>query len=208
MTCLVLPMHISTLGLFAVQSGGSLIFLSSSLGSRKLALNRINHLDLGVVIDTILSCWTVIWRTLRHIGPSVCMSMCPSIFRSARCGSAATADAEEHKGCCWPCHCATAATSVPGAFSGLCQLCHEPSTGKFLLQSCTSHQLAILICVSGFLFQVSTVGAIFTYGAQVLGFAPPQPFVAYLWQAYFDPGHVVRPIPGIHWVAASSTASK
>ena len=59
---------------------------------------------------------------------------------SAWCGAATTVDTEEHKTCCWPCHCATAATWVPNASSGLCKLCHEYFTGKFLFKSWASHQ--------------------------------------------------------------------
>ena len=38
-----------------------------------------------------------------------------------------------------------------------------------------------------FLFGGSPVDAIFTYGAQPLGFVSLQPFGAYLWQAYVHP---------------------
>ena len=48
--------------------------------------------------------------------------------------------------------------------------------------------------------------AIFTSGAQSLEFAPLQPFRAYLWQAYMQSGEGHLPMPGMHWVAAPSTA--
>ena len=43
-------------------------------------------------------------------------------------------------------------------------------------------------------------------GAQLLGFAPLQPFGAYPWQAYVHPGDGHQPTPGMHRVAAPSTA--
>ena len=43
-------------------------------------------------------------------------------------------------------------------------------------------------------------------GAQPLEFAPLQPFGAYPWQAYVDPGDGHCPTPGMHLVAAPSTA--
>ena len=43
-------------------------------------------------------------------------------------------------------------------------------------------------------------------GPQPLGFAPLQPFGAYPWQAYVQPGNGHWPTPGMHRVAAPSTA--
>ena len=44
------------------------------------------------------------------------------------------------------------------------------------------------------------------WGAQMLGFAPLQPIGAYPWQAYVQPGNGHQPTPGMHRVAAPSTA--
>ena len=44
-------------------------------------------------------------------------------------------------------------------------------------------------------------------GAQLLGFATPQPFRDYPWQAYVHPGDGLRPTPGMHSVAVPSTLS-
>ena len=41
-------------------------------------------------------------------------------------------------------------------------------------------------------------------GAQLLGFAPLQPFGIYPWQAYVEPGDGHWSTPGIHRVAALS----
>ena len=42
-------------------------------------------------------------------------------------------------------------------------------------------------------------------GAQLLGFAPLQPFGVYPWQAYVQPGDGHQSTPGMHRVAAPST---
>ena len=42
--------------------------------------------------------------------------------------------------------------------------------------------------------------------AQASGFAPPQPYRAYPFQAYVPHGDGLWPMPGVHQVAASSTA--
>ena len=42
--------------------------------------------------------------------------------------------------------------------------------------------------------------------AQPLGFAPLQPFGAYPWQVYMQPGDGHWPTPGMHRVAAPFTA--
>ena len=42
--------------------------------------------------------------------------------------------------------------------------------------------------------------------AQPLGYAPLQPFGAYPWIAYVQPGNGYQPTPGMHWVVASTTA--
>ena len=41
-------------------------------------------------------------------------------------------------------------------------------------------------------------------GAQLLGFAPLQPFGVYPWQAYVQPGDGHWSMPGMHRVAAAS----
>ena len=51
--------------------------------------------------------------------------------------------------------------------------------------------------------------AIFTPGAQPLGFAPMQPLGIYPWQVYVQPGDCHWPTPGGHRLAApSSTLSR
>ena len=57
-----------------------------------------------------------------------------------------------------------------------------------------------------FLLSDAMLDAVFTYGAYLLGLAPLQPFVAYPWQVYVQPGDGNHPTPGIHRVAAPSTA--
>ena len=49
--------------------------------------------------------------------------------------------------------------------------------------------------------------AMFTKGAQLFRFAPPQPFEVYSLQAYVPPSNGPCPMPGGHWVTAPSTAS-
>ena len=44
----------------------------------------------------------------------------------------------------------------------------------------------------------------FPMGAQLLGFAPLQPFGVYPWQAYVQSGDGHWSTPGVHWVAAPS----
>ena len=53
-----------------------------------------------------------------------------------------------------------------------------------------------------FLLLGAELDALFTYGAQPLGFAPWQPFGVYPWQAYVQPGDGHRSTPGMHRVAA------
>ena len=43
-------------------------------------------------------------------------------------------------------------------------------------------------------------------GAQLLGFAPLQPFRVYPWQAYVQPGDGHQSTPGMHRVAAPSAS--
>ena len=66
---------------------------------------------------------------------------------------------------------------------------------------------APIICIlymfgvhSGVCFLVlgAHLDAIFTYGAQTLGFAPWQPFGVYPWQAYVQPGDGHWSTPGMH----------
>ena len=71
------PIGISGVGLFPVQSRVSLIF-SSSFRSRKLALNRINHLHLGVVGAFCL----VVQAYWGLFGMSVCPYFYPYTFAS------------------------------------------------------------------------------------------------------------------------------
>ena len=57
-----------------------------------------------------------------------------------------------------------------------------------------------------FLLSGALLDAIFTPGAQPLGFAPLQPLGVYPWQAYVQPGDGHWPTPSMHRVAASSSA--
>ena len=60
-----------------------------------------------------------------------------------------------------------------------------------------------------FLLSGAMLDAIFTHGVQLLGFVPLQPFGAYPWQAYVQPGDghwVMVTTPGMHQVAAPSIA--
>ena len=62
---------------------------------------------------------------------------------------------------------------------------------------------------SGFCFLLSgaRLDAIFPlWGAQLLGFAPLQPFRVYPWQAYVEPDDGHWSTPGMHRVAAPSIA--
>ena len=59
--------------------------------------------------------------------------------------------------------------------------------------------------VSAFYFQVPCWMPYSPMGAQPLGFAPLQPFGAYPWQAYVQPGDGHWPTPGMYIVAAPST---
>ena len=51
------------------------------------------------------------------------------------------------------------------------------------------------------------MAAMFTNGAQQLGFASLQPFSIYTWQAYVCPGDGPWPTPGAPQVAAPLTMS-
>ena len=62
------------------------------------------------------------------------------------------------------------------------------------------------VLVYAFCFQVPWWMPFSPMGAQPLGFAPLQPFGAYLWQAYVQPGDVNWLTPGMHRVAVPSTA--
>ena len=55
-----------------------------------------------------------------------------------------------------------------------------------------------------FLLSGAKLDAIFTMGAQTLGFAPLQPFGVYPWQAYVQLGDGHWSTPGMHRVAAPS----
>ena len=58
---------------------------------------------------------------------------------------------------------------------------------------------------SGVCFQVPCWIPYSPIGAQLLGFAPLQPYGAYPWQAYVQPGDCHWPTPGMHRAAAPST---
>ena len=86
--------------------------------------------------------------------------------------SATTTDAEVHRRCCWPHHCAAATTSVPDAPSGICLICDGFSAGRFLFQSWASHQL--LTCVGGcsgvcFLLSAAMLDANSPMGGSTIG---------------------------------------
>ena len=55
-----------------------------------------------------------------------------------------------------------------------------------------------------FLLLGAKLDAVFTYGAQPLGFASLQPFGVYPWQAYVQPGDGHWSMPGMHRVAVPS----
>ena len=61
------------------------------------------------------------------------------------------------------------------------------------------------VLVFAFCFQVPYWMLYSPMGAQPLGFAPLQPFGAYLWQVYVQPGDGLWPTLGMHRVAAPST---
>ena len=95
------------------------------------------------------------------------------------------------------------------ASSGLCQLCHGFARVGFFFRVEPPTILYIImfgVC-SGvcFLLSGALLDAVFTPGAQPLGFAPLQPLGAYLRQAYVQPGGGHWPAPGMHRVAAPST---
>ena len=60
----------------------------------------------------------------------------------------------------------------------------------------------VSILVYAFYFQVSSWMPYSPMGAQLLGFAPLQPFGVYPWQAYVQPGNGHWSTPGMHRVAA------
>ena len=67
----------------------------------------------------------------------------------------------------------------------------EPPTDLFIYVG-----VSFGIC---YLLSNSMLDAIFfTSGAQPLGFATLQPFRAYLWQAYVNPGDSHWPMPAMH----------
>ena len=68
--------------------------------------------------------------------------------------------------------------------------------------------ICFLVCsgVYAFCFQAPCWMLYSHIGAQTLGFAPLQPFEAYPWQAYVQPGDGHQPTPGMHRVIAPSTA--
>ena len=73
-----------------------------------------------------------------------------------------------------------------------------------------SSTILYIICLMSLLlsaiyFQVPCWMPYSPMGAQPLGFAPLQPFGAYLWQAYVQPGDGHWPTPAMHRLAAPST---
>ena len=82
------------------------------------------------------------------------------------------------------CHCTTAATSIWDTSSAPYQLCYGSPAGRFLFQSWVSHHLyfymfLVSVLVSAFCFQVPCWMPYSPIEAQLLGFAPLQPFGAY-----------------------------
>ena len=101
--------------------------------------------------------------------------------------------------------------SLKIASSGLCQLCHGSSTGRFLFQSGASHHFVFVyvwchVLVYAFCFQVPCCMLYSPMWPQPLGFAPLQPFGAYPWQAYAQPGDGHQPTWCMNRVVAPSTA--
>ena len=74
----------------------------------------------------------------------------------------------------------------------------EPSTVLYFI-------CLVSVLVSAFYFQVPCWMLYSPMGAQLLGFAPLQPFRAYPWKAYVQAGDGHQPTPGMHRVAAPST---
>ena len=100
-------------------------------------------------------------------------------FGSALCGSVAITDPKEQNSrCCWPCHSTAVATSIPAVFSGFYQSYHGSSSGEFSFSALSLSPNLLCWCLLHccFLLSGSNVVAMFTSGAQPLGFALPQPF--------------------------------
>ena len=98
---------------------------------------------------------------------------------------------------------------MPHSFSGICQLCYGSNADEFFFRVQPSTDLPIYVGVCYgicFLLSGSNVDALFTYGAQFSGFAPPQAFRAYPWQACVQHGDGLMPLPGMHGVAVPYTA--
>ena len=94
---------------------------------------------------------------------------------------------------------------VPDAFWGMYPLCHGFSAGEFSsfrVETCTDHVLYV-----GVLLSVSMWLPCSLKGIQPLGFVTPQPFRVCPWKDYVLSGDGLWPTPGVHWVAAPSTAS-
>ena len=66
--------------------------------------------------------------------------------------------------------------------------------------------MLVSVPVYAFCFQVPCWVLYSPIGAQLLAFAPLQTFGAYPWQAYVEPSDGHQLTPGIHQVAALSTA--
>ena len=130
----------------------------------------------------LLLFWWLWWLVVGHLSHQLHGSFFDRVscnIGSAWCSSATTVDTKVSWRCYWLCLCATAATSIFDASSGLCQLCHGLSTGRFLFQSWATHCFVYYmfgpcfgVC---FLLSGAILDAIFTPGAQPLGFAPLQP---------------------------------
>ena len=92
----------------------------------------------------------------------------------------------------------------------LLQLYHGSSTGSFFSEL-SLLPFSVFICllsvlVYAFCFQVTCWILYSPMGSQLLGSTPLQPFGAYLWYAYMQPGDGHWLKSGIHRVAAPSTA--
>ena len=137
----------------------------------------------------------------------------PDDVRSAWYGSTAIVDSEGHiKGFCQPHHNAAATTtSVLDIFSGICHLCHRSSAGKFLFQSWASQWFLHHVLVSYgvfFCFQVPMWLPCSPMGVQLLGFATPQPFIFYPWQAFLPSDDGLQPTLWVHQVYPPTALSQ
>ena len=108
-----------------------------------------------------------------------------------------------------PHYCVITATSVPDSLWGSCQLCHGFCSGEFTFSVMSLPLIFwkfMFVKLFAFCLQVQMGIPILPHGAQSLGFLLLQSFSVYTWQEYVSLGAVPWPMPGLHWVAASSTA--